>query len=95
MVLTDRQIDNRAKKIKALEAEKKALEEAINALKEELKYFFDYAGLTETETTGYKIIFKDIESTRFDTKTFKKEHKNLYDKYNKTIGYKRLTISEK
>ncbi len=45
-------------------------------------------------TNKYFISWKAITSKRFDSKSFKKDYKDLYDKYTKESSYRRLTIKE-
>lgn len=79
MCMTNRQYDNRMKKLADLEAQKKELEEKIKVLQDEIKE--DMGDLEEVETDNFIIRWTKTISNRFDTTTFKKEQKALYDQY--------------
>lgn len=42
---------------------------------------------------SYKVTWKNVNSNRFDSKTFQKENKDLYEKYVKQSTYRRFQIS--
>lgn len=76
MCMTNRQYDNRLKKLAELEEQKKALEEQIKAIQEELKA--DMGDLEEIDTGKWIVRFTRVISKRFDSTAFKKEHSKLY-----------------
>ena len=75
--MTNRQIENRLKKMEALQAQADALGEQIDALKAEIQTAL---GDTEEVTAGkYHVFWKWRKAgTRFDTKRFKAEHADMY-----------------
>lgn len=50
-------------------------------------------GIEEMEAGQYKVRFKEVSSSRFDSKAFKVEHKELYAEYTKKTAMKRFTIA--
>lgn len=92
-MLGNRAIENRVAKLKELEEQAKALETEMEAIKSELKADMEEKGVDEVETAHYKIRWKEIESSRFDTAAFKKEFTELYNKYIKKSVSKRFTIA--
>lgn len=77
--LTDRQINNRMKKIADLDAEIKRLQAERDALADEVK-----AAITDTfESDLFKVTYKEVTSRRFDSTAFKKDHADLYEAYRK------------
>ncbi|MCD8091008.1 MAG: hypothetical protein LUD81_10405 [Clostridiales bacterium] len=72
--------------IAELEAQKAALEDTIKQQMREV-------GKTEVYTDLFKVTYKPVTSTRFDSKTFKAEHADLYTTYSKTSTYNRLTVA--
>ena len=91
-MLGDRALDNRINKIHDLEAQKKALEEQINALKAEIKDDMKAKGEEKHITSNYTIHCKEVVRCTFDSSRFKKEHLDMYSKYQKTSTYIRLII---
>ena len=91
-VLTERQINNRMKKIADLDAEIKKLQAAREALADEVKQAMKADTI---ETGAYKITYKEITSARFDSKAFKADHPKQYAAYTKQQTYKRFTYTAK
>ena len=93
-MLTERQIDNRAKKLEALEQEIKALEEQAEAVKNELK-----AELEERETeelkslSGFVIRWKLIKGSRFDSKALKASYPEIYTAFTVQTESRRFTMA--
>lgn len=80
--------------IKALEAQKKALEEEIESLKDDVKAELNKKNTEELVIEKYIIRWTSILSSRFDTKRFKTElGEDLYKKYCKEVESRRFTIS--
>lgn len=69
-----------------LEAEEAALEDAIKAAIAE-------SGADNIAGFGWKASFRDVESRRFDSKTFKAEHADIYAAYSKKQVCKRFLFA--
>lgn len=89
----NRAIDNRVAKLMKLEAQKKAIEEAQEAIRAELKADMESKGVDEIKTGKYIIRWKEVVSNRFDTSSFKKDFLELYEKYSKKQASKRFTVA--
>ena len=93
----ERAIENRIKKLKALEEQKKELEAKlegqISGLQEEIKKDMEAKGIEEMQAGIFIIRFTSVLSSRFDTKRFKEQYGDLYDKYVKQVASRRFTIS--
>lgn len=93
-MLTNKQIDNRAKKLEALDAQIKALEAQAEAVKAELKTELEERDIEELRTTSGAVIrWKLISTTRFDSKAFKTAHPALYTAFTVATASKRFTIA--
>lgn len=89
--MTERQIENRIKKIEELEARKKAIEEQISSLKAEVQ---EQMQDTETmETAHYTIRWTKVASERFDSKSFKSKHAELFSEYVKSVESRRFSYT--
>ena len=88
--LTDRQIDNRLKKLEALEAEIKSLKAAADDLKNEV-----IAGLTSDhqQTAHYKVNYSTFSRSTIDSKALKAELPEVAQKYTKTSVQTRFSYS--
>ena len=91
--MTVRQVENRVKKLKALEVQQKELEQQIEELKADIKTDMERKGLEEQRAGEYIVRFTPVVSNRFDSKAFKAEHSRLYDQYMKQLTSKRFSIA--
>jgi predicted phage-related endonuclease len=89
----ERAIENRVRKLKALEEQKKELEAQINGLQEEIKNDMEIKGVDEMHAGIFIIRFTSVLSSRFDTKGFKENYGELYKEYTKQVSSRRFTIS--
>lgn len=89
----ERAIENRIKKLKALEEQKKELDAQISGLQEEIKKDMETKGIEEMKIGIFIIRFTSVLSSRFDTKRFKEQYGDLYDQYVKQVASRRFTIS--
>lgn len=89
----ERALENRIKKLKALEEQKKELEAQIEGLQEEIKKDMENKGIEEMQIGIFIIRFTSVLSSRFDTKNFKEKYSDLYKEYTKQVASRRFTIS--
>lgn len=90
--LTNKQIDNRIRKLQEAEKEKKRIEKEINALKEEIKNAMHGA---ETIETGNYIIRNTVTITkRLDTKAIKTEMPEIYNQFTRESISTRFSYKE-
>ena len=89
----DRALENRIRKIKELEAQKKALEAEINDLKDEIRRDMTAKQVEEHRTPHFVIRFKEILSNSFDSKSFRADNPEMYQMYLVAGRSMRLTIS--
>lgn len=90
--LTDRQLDNRMKKLADLDAQIKALQDARDALKDEITAAMTGDAL---DLPSFTVKWTDVTSKRFDSKAFKADHPETYDEYSKETTTKRFTYKAK
>lgn len=81
------------KELKELKNMIKELEAEAAAIEDRVKSAMLDSGKTEVFTDWFKVTYKPVTSTRFDTKTFKAEYSDLYKAYSKTSTYNRLTVA--
>lgn len=89
----ERAIENRVKKLKAIEEQIKALELEAEKLKEEIKKEMEARGTEEVQVGSFLVRWKSVIGSRFDSKAFQKEHKALYGQYLKQTEGKRFTVA--
>lgn len=91
--MTERQIENRVKKLRQIEAQRKALEEQEKALKEEIKADMESKGTDELRTKNFIIRWKEIISNSLDSKALKAAFPDVYIQFTKQSTSKRFTIA--
>ena len=85
--LTDRQIDNRMKRIAELDTVIKQFQAERDALKEEVA-----AAVTgERSTAHFTVRNQTVTSNKFDSKAFKADHPKMYADYCKPSTSSRFT----
>lgn len=91
--MTERQIKNRVKKLKAIEKQRKDLEAQEKALKEEIKRDMESKGLEELKTKNFIIRWKEIISNTLDSKALKATFPDICEQFTKQSASKRFTIA--
>lgn len=88
-----RAFENRIMKLKELEEQKKAIEDQMDKIREEVKADMQAKGQEEVKAGNFIVRLKEVISNRFDTKSFKEDHKSLYEAYTHTQSSLRFTIA--
>ncbi|MCQ2507581.1 MAG: hypothetical protein MJ097_02190 [Dorea sp.] len=92
--MTDRQLENRIKKIQELEAQQKELDAKIDAIKAEIKADMTEKSVDEiTTANGFVIRWKEIVSNKLDTKELKKTLPEIYKQFVRLSSSRRFTIA--
>ena len=91
--MTERQIENRVKKLKAIEKQRKDLEAQEKALKEEIKRDMESKGLEELKTKNFIIRWKEIISNSLDSKALRASFPDICEQFTKQSASKRFTIA--
>lgn len=91
--MIERQIENRVKKLKAIEKQRKDLEAQEKALKEEIKRDMESKGLEELKTKNFIIRWKEIISNTLDSKALKATFPDICEQFTKQSASKRFTIA--
>lgn len=89
----ERAIENRIRKLKALEEQKRELEAQIYSLQEEIKKDMESRGIEEMKAGVFIVRFTSVLSSRFDTKRFKEKYGSLYQQFTKQTASRRFSIS--
>lgn len=92
-MLTDRQLDNRVKKIQLTEKQIQDLQEYVDALKTEIKAEMTERSADEIRTDNFIIRWKKVITNRLDSKSLKKDFPDIYKAFTKQSETKRFTIA--
>lgn len=91
--MTNRQLDNRVKKLQAIESQIKELEAQADALRDEIKADLTEKGEDEHNTGAFIIRWKEIFSNRLDSKALKAALPDVFAMYSKQSSSRRFTVS--
>lgn len=86
-------INERVKELKELQRMSDELNTEIEAIKDELKAEMAARNTDEILTSEYKLRYKEVSSSRFDTTSFKNKYIDLYNQFLKITTNKRFTIA--
>ena len=91
--MTERMIENRIKKLSALEEQIAQLQEQAEEIKAELKADLDEKGVQELKTKNFLIKWKEIVSNRLDGKALKAALPEIYSQYCRPTCSRRFTVA--
>lgn len=91
--MTERMVENRVRKLQELEAQQKALEAEAEAIKAELKAELESLQVEELKTKSFLIRWKEVISSRLDSKALKAELPEIFKKYSRQTSCRRFTIA--
>ena len=91
--MTERMIENRIKKLSALEEQIAQLQGQADTIKGELKADLEEKGLDELKTKNFLIRWKEIVSNRLDSKALKAAWPEIYSQYCRTSASRRFTVA--
>lgn len=91
--MTERQIENRIKKLNELAAQRKAIEEQEDQIRDEIKKDLEEKGLEEIQTKSFIVRWKEVISQRLDSKALKSQLPEIYSTYCKESRSRRFTIA--
>ena len=87
------ELQAKVKELKELKIMAQELAAEITGIEDEIKAEMLSQGVDELITAEYRIRYKLVESTRFDTTAFKKAHADIYGLFTKQTATRRLTIA--
>ena len=91
--MTERMIENRVQKLRALEAEAEAIQEKADAIRAELKADLEEKGVDELQTASFTLRWKEVVSNRLDGKALKAAMPDIYGQFCKASTSRRFTIA--
>ena len=91
--MTEKMIENRIKKLQAIEARREELEAVADAIRAELKADLEEKGLQELKTKNFIVRWKEIVSSRLDGKALKAALPDVYSQFCKASTSRRFTIA--
>ncbi|MBE6964578.1 MAG: hypothetical protein E7441_00915 [Ruminococcaceae bacterium] len=91
--MTTQNINEKIRELKELTRMAEEIEAEQEAIKDELKREMELRQVDEISTNEYKVRYKQVTSTRFDSTAFKSKYADLYEQFTKTTTFKRFSIA--
>ena len=91
--MTEKMIENRIKKLQAIEAQQKELDAAADAIRAELKADLEEKGVQELKTKNFIVRWKEIVSSRLDGKALKAALPDVYSQFCKASTPRRFSVA--
>lgn len=91
--MSTNELNTKVKELKQLKTMAAELEAEITAIEDSIKAVMTEQGKEELFIDEYKLSYKPVTSSRFDTKGFKAKYAELYTAFTKAVTYKRFTIA--
>jgi predicted phage-related endonuclease len=90
--MTDRTMKEKAAKLQEVNAEIARLQEQADKLKGDITAEMERRAVDELQAGNSVIRWREVTSTRFDSKLFREAHSGLYEQYAKTSTARRFTL---
>lgn len=87
------ELTKKVRELKELKAMADELASEITAIEDDLKAEMTAQGVEEMQVDVFKLRYKTVVSSRFDSKAFKATHEELYNQYTKPTTSKRFTVA--
>ena len=75
--MSTKEIENKAKRLKILKNRQESLQQEIDQLEADLKAQLEAWDVDEVQAGPFKVIWKIVNASRFDSRRFKAENGNL------------------
>ena len=90
--MSTKEIENKAKRLKVLKNRQESLQQEIDQLEADLKAQLEAWDVEEVQAGPFKVIWKFVNSSRFDARRFKAENGNLYNLYMVPNSYRKFLV---
>lgn len=91
--MSTHEIISKLKTLKELQALIEQANAEAETIKDELKAYMTENGTDEMTVDVYKVRYKAVNGTRFDSAAFKKTHSELYSQYVKPTVTRRFSVA--
>ena len=90
--MSNKEIENKAKRLKVLKNRQESIQQEIDQLEADLKAQMEAQKVDEMQAGPFRVIWKMVNSSRFDSKRFKAENGNLYSMYLVPNSYRKFSV---
>ena len=90
--MSTKEIETKARKLKILKNKQESLQQEIDQLEADLKAQLEAWNVDEVQAGPFRVIYKLVNSSRFDSRRFKAENGNLYSLYMVPNCYRKFSV---
>ncbi len=90
--MSTKEVENKAKRLKVLKNKQETLQQEIDQLEADLKAQLEAWNVDEVQAGPFRVIWKYVNSSRFDSRRFKAENSNLYALYMVPNCYRKFSV---
>lgn len=91
--MSNTELNRKLRELKELKIMQDELQNEIDSLQDEIKSYMTAAQIDTLNVDVFKVTYKEVTSSRFDSTAFKKTHTELYNQYLKQTVTKRFVLS--
>ena len=85
-------IESAARQLKILKNRQENLQQEIDQLETDLKSQLEAWNVEEVQAGPFRVVWKLVNSSRFDSKSFRAKYGKLYDKYTIPNSYRKFLV---
>ena len=90
--MSNTELNRKLRELKELKIMQDELQNEIDSLQDEIKGYMTAAQIDTLNVDVFKVTYKEVTSSRFDSTAFKKTHQELYNQYLKQTVTKRFVL---
>ena len=90
--MSTKEIETKAKRLKILKNRQESLQAEIDQLEADLKAQLEAWDVDEIQAGPFRVVWKFVNSSRFDTRRFKAENGTLYNMYMIPNSYRKFSV---
>ena len=91
--MSNTELNIKLRELKELKIMQDELQNEIDSLQDEIKGYMTAAQIDTLNVDVFKVTYKEVTSSRFDSTAFKKTHQELYNQYLKQTVTKRFVLA--
>ena len=90
--MSTKEIETKARRLKILKNKQESLQQEIDQLETDLKAQLEAWDVDEVQAGPFRVVYKLVNSSRFDSRRFKAENGNLYSLYMVPNCYRKFSV---
>ena len=90
--MSTKEIETKARRLKILKNKQDTLQQEIDQLEADLKAQLETWNVDEVQAGPFRVVWKMVNSSRFDSSRFKAENGNLYNLYMVPNCYRKFSV---